>query len=483
LRITGKLYSGSKNHFKLYDAIEKQASQNENGYDESSLKSDLQGFRFTKQLHVTKNYLTRMILKSLRSFHSGSTVSFRLKGLQQNIEILFNKGLYKLCWKEIKKAEDLALKYDYWAVMLELLVWKRNLTLVQQGTNQGISEIERIVGQEKEALEKLTHLNELWRNSIDLISKNFAGRGQDFKGNIEGIKTETFQARRLYYFTRFTQNIFEGDQQQALDMTMKAVELIERYPHQIKEDPIGYVTAINNAIPVCFRLKMYDEIAQFIQKIKEVPLKYDLPNFEHLHYRLFLRTYNHELELYRDLGEIKKGVELSGEVMAFMERYDRILTQEYKILFHYQIAYFFFANSNYSHSLEHLNYILNDKETFRTDLQAYTRILNLMVHYELKNYDLIEYLAKSTQRYLNKRNRLYRFEKEILKFFYHVSKTNNQDAIFKLKQLKEKLMSIEEDQSEPLDFTNMLVWIQSKLNRTSFSNALSRTTLFTQPPN
>ncbi|MCZ6521568.1 MAG: hypothetical protein O6848_08755, partial [Bacteroidetes bacterium] len=145
-----------------------------------------------------------------------------------------------------------------------------------------------------------------------------------------------------------------------------------------------------------------------------------------------------------------------------------VITQDYRTLFNFQIAYFYFADSNYSQSLEYLNKILNEKETERTDIYTYTRILNLMVHYELKNYDLIEYLYQSTKRYLNKKNRLYNFEKAILEFFKNVSQTNNENAISKLKNLKKKILALDEDHSESLDYINILVWIQSKLNRRPF---------------
>jgi len=69
---------------------------------------------------------------------------------------------------------------------------------------------------------------------------------------------------------------------------------------------------------------------------------------------------------------------------------------------------------------------------------------------------------------LNKKNRLYNFEKAILEFFKNVSQTNNENAISKLKNLKKKILALDEDHSESLDYINILVWIQSKLNRRPF---------------
>jgi len=49
-----------------------------------------------------------------------------------------------------------------------------------------------------------------------------------------------------------------------------------------------------------------------------------------------------------------------------------------------------------------------------------------------------------------------------------VSQTNNENAISKLKNLKKKILALDEDHSESLDYINILVWIQSKLNRRPF---------------
>lgn len=122
-----------------------------------------------------------------------------------------------------------------------------------------------------------------------------------------------------------------------------------------------------------------------------------------------------------------------------MKRFDRVLSNDYRILFHYQLAYFYFADTRYSKALDHLNKILGERNDPRTDIQSYGRVLNLMVHYELKNYDLIEYLCRSTRRFLNKKNGLYAFEKVILHFFNQVSRTQNVEAIKELKAETEHL--------------------------------------------
>ena len=58
----------------LFDAI---AGQDE--YDEEELKRRFRNEKFVRQFSVAKNYLYRLVMKSLRQFHAEETVESRLQ--------------------------------------------------------------------------------------------------------------------------------------------------------------------------------------------------------------------------------------------------------------------------------------------------------------------------------------------------------------------------------------------------------------------
>ena len=77
--------------------------------------------------------------------------------------------------------------------------------------------------------------------------------------------------------------------------------------------------------------------------------------------------------------------------------------------------------------------ILNDNEkVLRQDLYAYARLINLLIHYELGNFDLIEYLIKSTQRFLNKKNRDFEVEKLIITNIRKLSKSSSKEKTLEI---------------------------------------------------
>src|SRR5688500_17153020 len=57
--------SDDNKYVKLFDAIDKQ-----NEYNEEQIREQFKDEKFLIQLHVAKNYLYNIILKSLRLYHS-----------------------------------------------------------------------------------------------------------------------------------------------------------------------------------------------------------------------------------------------------------------------------------------------------------------------------------------------------------------------------------------------------------------------------
>ena len=104
------------------------------------------------------------------------------------------------------------------------------------------------------------------------------------------------------------------------------------------------------------------------------------------------------------------------------------------------MAYIYFGSGHYALAASSINKILNDTdENIRQDIYAFARILNLIIHYELGNRELLEYIVKSTYRFLHRRNRLYKSEQLIVAFVQKeipavISKKDELDAFRKLKK-------------------------------------------------
>src|SRR5262245_6498315 len=113
---------GDQNKYVLlFDAIDQQAQSTVGEYDEDKIKALFKKEKFIRQIHVAKNYLYHMILKSLHVYQSHASAEAELKELLHYEEILFAKQLYSQCPKVLKKAKKLAVKYEKQVYLLDII--------------------------------------------------------------------------------------------------------------------------------------------------------------------------------------------------------------------------------------------------------------------------------------------------------------------------------------------------------------------------
>jgi hypothetical protein len=119
-KLSSSLQSGDKNYLKIFDYIDKQAS-----YNEEDLKEAFKKERFIKHLPSEKNHLYKLILKSLRGFHSDNSINSVLKEEIKNVEILYKKSLYKECRKFLLRSKKMAEEHEKFYYWFELISWEK----------------------------------------------------------------------------------------------------------------------------------------------------------------------------------------------------------------------------------------------------------------------------------------------------------------------------------------------------------------------
>jgi hypothetical protein len=150
-KLNSALQAGDKNYLKIFNFIEKQ-----NRYDEESLKDEFKEETFIQHLPSEKNHLYKLILKSLRSYYSEQSVSSVLKQEIKNVEILYNKALYRECSKFVKRSKALAAEYEKFYYHYELINWEKKL--LEEAYESGIFDqnLDELIKEESDVIEKVT---------------------------------------------------------------------------------------------------------------------------------------------------------------------------------------------------------------------------------------------------------------------------------------------------------------------------------------
>ena len=188
------------NYIRLFEAIEKQED-----YDEAALRKQFAGESFMRQLHVTKNYLSRLILKSLRNFHAGISKKAEVKDALRNVEILFHKELYGHCKRELKKARHTAEQFEIDECLVEILAWQRKIEQVQEPQNY--AGFAQTIQEQQKAIERLANTNKYWELAVGVSSALLSGNKQQLPGEEELLNTPdsalSLEARVLHYNAKY----------------------------------------------------------------------------------------------------------------------------------------------------------------------------------------------------------------------------------------------------------------------------------------
>jgi len=139
----------NKNYFRLFEFI----LQNPECTDQV-IKTHFRGEAFTRQLHVTKNYLNQMILKRLHGYHAKLSMGIQLRTLLSEIEILFMKALYDPCEALIEKGLALCEKYEKHIESLSFYQWKRRLHFERASGDGHHRSVKAMLEQENMTLKK-----------------------------------------------------------------------------------------------------------------------------------------------------------------------------------------------------------------------------------------------------------------------------------------------------------------------------------------
>jgi hypothetical protein len=149
-----------------------------------------------------------------------------------------------------------------------------------------------------------------------------------------------------------------------------------------------------------------------------------------------------------------------------LEEYKLNLDRHRILVFYYKIACLYFGSGDNDKTIEYLNKIINWKVDLRTDLQCYARLLHLIAHYELGNFELIDYLIKSVYRFMAKMKNLSVVEEEIFKFLRTAFSLPQNKILSAFRVLKEKLEKLQGNPLETRSFMylDVIAWLESKIH-------------------
>lgn len=484
-KLSSSLQSGEKNYLKIFDVIEKQKE-----YDEEALKKVFKGERFIKHLPSEKNHLYKLILKSLRSFYSERSVSSILKQEIKNVEILYHKALYKECDKFVARAKDLAMQYERFYYWFELISWEKKLMEEAFEAGEFGRDLDQLVEEEKVVIERLRNLAEyqIIYSKINLIfrSGGFARNEKEremvsaiedyhlIKGKNTAIST---RAASMCYYIKGLCAATNRNYKDAFTFFNKTMTILDNNP-KIKEDSAQrYLMTLSHLARCHMDANDFERSTELIAAIRGLGDEKGFDSTD-IEVKIFNNASNLEIKMHQITGAFDTAVQLMDEMEERRAEYGDKINKEQEVLYYFNRAYCYFGIGEYKKSLAQLNLVLNDNEqNLRQDIYGFARIFNLILHYELGNYDFLEYSIKSTNRYLSKQERTLTLESTLVKYLRKLSKMIPMEDKQKLfNELKVEIDDLFKDENERVitEYFHISGWVNSKINETSLGEAIQQ---------
>lgn len=482
-KLHSSVQSGEKNYLRLFDAIDRQQA-----YDEEAIKKLFGKETFVRHFPSEKNHLYKLVLKALQAFHAESSTTGVLKQLINNVEILFGKALYPEANKMLQRAKRIAREHERFSLWSELLAWER--TLLEEAYQSGnfTKDLDTLAQEEEMVLGKLRNLatyNVLYSKINYVFRSGGYVRTDEERAIVDEIEghplikgKDTALSNRAATICHYTQGFCawaRRDWATGYAKFLRSREILDKHPQLRKDLPKRYVRILYYLVQCEIELGDHAHVKEDIRLLRELPGK---PGFGGRDIRLlvFCNSYLGELRLCDRTGEYAEGVRLEAEVEEGMARLGGRLPKEYALEFFFLLATVNFGAGNINRALHWLNKVLNDPEPMlRQDIFTYARLFNLVVHYELGNHDLLEYIARSTQRYLSKRRRAYGVEAALIGHIRKLARASGpaarKDLFLSLRGQLDGLMK-DPNEGTVLKYFNIGAWVDAKIAGIPYAEAV-----------
>lgn len=484
------LTMSEKRYFKIFSERHTIGTQNKyvalfSELEKNKTENDIEIKKNLKELGINadfisadKNYLYQLILRSLNEFHNSKTFNLQVKELLLSIEILFHKGLYNESLKLITKAEELADECENFQLMIDILTWKKKCRGYSLGLKKA-SEVNLEIDKYLVLLNNLKHITDIYYESNVMQAQNEQHSKDDVLKKFKLILNQpilkfeknalSFSAKIFYHLIYSNYYYSIDDKENEFYHLQKLVDILNISKTYSTENPLDYVSIYNRLLSI----KKFFPSSSFFEDIKvlnDFTKKINIRK-EVITDRVFIHTNTHELEYFLINNNFQQALDkiilIENQISAL-----KMNIEPYHMLYFYYLhAITLVCVGQFNKALKFVNKSLNEFN-FESRPQVYSRIevLNVIIHYELKNYTLVQSISKLVLKNKRLNQILNPFEEGILKILLKITSSKHLTLKEEITYLESFAKTMNDITSEKKSSSNSLIanyekWLMAKIKR------------------
>jgi hypothetical protein len=408
-------------YVSLFDIIAKDRN-----ISVDSIRLQFQAMNKAASFDATVKYLYKVILDILLELRKEQDSYYLLFNLIMKARILFEKSLFEECFGLLHKVIADAKRHEnYYALLLasklelEYLL-ALNFPLVDEkallNKHYKINEILSIIRK----INEQASLYELLKYRVVLLGNV---RSQQQKLNLNDLvvsemsilassNIENFEINKLHQLFQANYLISVGDYKSALRSYMELSALFEKNKHLWNNPPIYYLLTIEGVLDSLRSIRNYEGMTYFIEQLKK--MESPSVNFNaNVKCLIFL----YELFPFLDNGDFLASTTLLEQNQENLYNKMNLLNLTRQAELSLYAALIYFGKKDYKKAHKYLSMImLKGKNYYYMPLYRTIRLVNLMILYELGDFNLISYETRSIKREMKDYDKGYQMEKTMLNF-------------------------------------------------------------------
>jgi hypothetical protein len=491
------LEKAEKRHFKLYikrssakedlkivqlfDAIDRMQE-----YDEKILFKKMPELT-RAQLANLKVHLYREVLSSLRLLRTGDSIDLQLSEHLDHARILYNKGLKIQSLRILEKAKEQAIAHHKFNTLVQLISLEKKIELlhITRSSTEKTQKLAEEAIANSEHIDRVTKLSNLALLLYRWYVINGHARNQEdekdirlyFKSNLpsDPEKVSGFY-EKLYLYQSFCWYAFiRQDFLMYYRYARKWVALFDEEPKLKRIETGHYIKGVHTLLNAQFDLRHYRDFDRTLSSFEAFSITDDALRYDNFRTHISIYINGAKINGHLMKGSFAEGVKLIPEITQKLSEYELYVDPHRILVFNYKFASLCFGNGEYEKAIDYLQQIINGPVDLRMDLQSYARLMHLMCHYELGNFDILDSLVKAVHRFMLRMKNLTVVEEAIFRFL----KRNFPDARQirdALRLLLEQIKGLEKNRFETRAFAylDIISWLEAKVSNQTMGEMITQ---------
>jgi hypothetical protein len=472
---TRHIVGGENNYIKLFSMFDKMKI-----YDDEELEKQAKKAKFVNYFSAEKNYLYNLILDSLDSYHKESSIDRQISKMLNIGRILMEKKLDIHGEKVLEKARKLSQFHNRYENIIPINYLLKKKAFARETIEQEL--LFAYQEEEREVQGKLQH-KFYYQQCFDqlLLLRRRQGYISDaavlenwidqYPHLTDELKTNLDQFdEAIYYWSSCLEYARINRQKERGKICAHLIiDLLESNRPKIAGE---YMDRYIYTLYVYLVMRLYDseeEANKALHKLENLEQYVDVKVSKNEHARCFEFYFTAITDMRMESKDYQDVWNLIPRIERQFDFYEPLMTPSFILVLHFNITCLLFSLKEYKHALKWLNKVRNVSTDFRADIFHDLRTLNLIIHLELGNDDLLPNLILSANYHNKKEIETKLLQRTIIKYIKLLLKTNINKQREKIyMQLNEELEVLKNNPKENAIFleVDLLAWVKGKLKST-----------------